>query len=291
MSNPIVIAHRGASGYLPEHTLPAYAYAYAVGADYLEPDLVLTKDGHFICLHDIHLESTTNVAERFPKRHREDGRFYAIDFTLEEIRSLEALERLPDRFPKGKSAFTIPTFEEMIELVQGLNISTGRKVGIYPELKQPAWHREQGQPMEKKFLQVVRHYGYHGKDAPIFVQCFETKPLETLRSLGSKLPQILLLGDDVNANRLHLSDAGLAAIAQYAQGIGPWKQLIIDDHTLVQRAHAAGLAVHPYTFRADDVGKGYRDFEAELKAFYFDFGVDGLFTDFPDRARALLGSR
>lgn len=294
MSNPLVIAHRGASGYLPEHTLPAYAYAYATGADYIEPDLVLTRDGQFICLHDIHLEATTNVAETFPDRGREDGRYYAIDFDLAEIKSLQAHERLPSRFPKAKSTFEIPTFEEMIELIQGLNASTGNVdtsvVGIYPELKQPAWHRAQGQPMEKAFLALVKRYGYTGSDAPIFVQAFELEPLVHMRELGSQLPQIFLLSDTADAQD-HLSTAGLAAIAKVAQGIGPSKTLIRKDKNLVQRAHAANLAVHPYTFRADAVGPGYEDIEAELRSFYFDIGVDGLFTDFPDRARAVLDAR
>src|SRR5690606_29927835 len=119
--DPVVIAHRGASGYLPEHTLAAYAMGYAMGADYIEPDLVLTKDKHFICLHDIHLEATTNVEEVFPDRRRDDGKWYAADFTLAEIKTLEAQERIKGRFPQGHSPLGVPTFEEMVELVQGLN--------------------------------------------------------------------------------------------------------------------------------------------------------------------------
>ena len=140
----IVIAHRGASGYLPEHTLPAYALAHGMGADFIEPDLVLTRDGHLICLHDIYLQETTNAEQLFPDRARDDGRWYAADFTLDEIRRLQAEERLDSRFPKGASRFAVPAFTEMIELVQGLNGRTGRAVGIYPELKAPAWHRAEG---------------------------------------------------------------------------------------------------------------------------------------------------
>ena len=178
----IIIAHRGASGYLPEHTLPAYAMAYGLGADYVEPDVVLTKDKQFICLHDIHLDATTNVETAFPDRAREDGRFYAADFTLAEIKSLRAEERLGKRFPQGQSSFEVPTFIEMIELVQGLNVSTGRQVGIYPELKQPGWHAKEGLPMEFAFFEILKTYGYTEKDSLIFIQCFEFEPLKATKA-------------------------------------------------------------------------------------------------------------
>jgi glycerophosphoryl diester phosphodiesterase len=290
-AQPIVIAHRGASGYLPEHTLPAYAMAFALGADSIEPDLVRTRDGHFICLHDIHLEATTDVEEKFPQRSRADGRWYAADFSLAEIKTLRAHERLPGRFPQENAAhFEIPTFEEMVELVQGLERSTGRTVSIYPELKAPSFHRAEELPMEEAFLALVRRYGYRGPSSRIFVQCFEREPLVRLRALGSQLPQIYLLGDD-QAARDATSDKGLDSLAGVANGIGPSKLLIEKDPELVKRAHARGLLVHPYTFRADDVGKGYTDVDAELAKFYFEYGVDGLFTDFPDRARAVLERR
>ncbi len=147
-----VIAHRGASGYLPEHTLPAKALAYGLGADFLEQDVVLTKDRHPIVLHDIHLDTVTDVADRFPERARADGRYYALDFTLAEIKTLAVHERwdhknrqpvFAGRFP-SENRLSVPTLAEEIELVQGLNTSTGRDVGIYPEIKKPAWHREQG---------------------------------------------------------------------------------------------------------------------------------------------------
>ena len=162
----IVIGHRGASGYLPEHTLESYALAHGQGADYIEPDLVRTKDGAFICLHDIYLDATTDVATAFPGRARADGRYYAADFTLEEVRRMRVHERLDRRFPRGVSRFSVPTFEEMIELVAGLNRTTGRRAGIYPELKQPAFHRAAGMPMEEAFLEIVRRHGVGGPDAP-----------------------------------------------------------------------------------------------------------------------------
>ena len=242
--SPIIIAHRGASGYLPEHTLAAYALAYGLGADYVEPDVVRTKDGAFICLHDIHLDATTDVETAFPDRAREDGRFYAADFTLAEIKTLRAEERSGNRFPQGRSSFEVPTFREMIELVQGLNESTGRRVGIYPELKQPSWHAKEGLPMEAAFFAILQEYGYTAPDSLIFIQCFELEPLQTLRNeLGCRSPQIFLMG------RGKLSDERMRQIAACAEGIGPSKGLIEADPGVVERAHAAGLKVHPYTFR------------------------------------------
>jgi glycerophosphoryl diester phosphodiesterase len=284
---PIVIAHRGASGYLPEHTLEAYAMAYAMGADYVEPDVVLTKDGHFICLHDIHLDATTDVEERFPDRAREDGRYYAADFTLEEVRSLRAEERTAGRFPKGKSSFQVPTLREMIELVQGLNASTGGDVGIYPELKQPSFHAKEGLPMEEKFLALIEEYGYKGPDARIFIQCFEVEPLKKLRNeLGCEAPQIFLMGGGGD-----LTDERLKEIAGYANGIGPSKTLIESDPEVVERAHRQGLQVHPYTLRMDQVPREYESGEEELRRFFKAYKVDGLFTDFPDVAVRVRDAR
>jgi glycerophosphoryl diester phosphodiesterase len=284
----IIIAHRGASGYLPEHTLPAYAMAHAMGAAYIEPDLVRTKDGHFICLHDIHLESTTDVEARFPERKREDGRWYAIDFTLAEIKTLEAHERLPGRFPIGKSLFRVPAFEEMIELVQGLNASTGRQAGIYPELKAPSFHAREGQPMEADFLALVRRYGYAGPDAKIYVQCFEAPTLKKLRrDLGCRLPQIQLISGS-RVQDAQVTPEGLKVVAEYAEGIGPDKNRILKNPDIVEMAHACGLEVHPYTLRRDQTPKQFASFEEELEKYYIEIGVDGFFTDQPDVVRAFL---
>lgn len=278
--SPVVIAHRGASGYLPEHTLEAYATAYAMGADYIEPDVVRTKDGHFICLHDIHLDATTNVETAFPDRAREDGRYYAADFSLAEINTLRAEERLNNRFPKGHSSFEVPTFREMIELVQGLNESTGNRIGIYPELKQPSWHAKEGLPMEEAFVAILKEYGYMDRDSLIYIQCFEAEPLQKLRDeLGCRAPRIFLMGAG------KLSDEKLHEIARYAEGIGPSKQMIESDPGLVERAHQNGLRVHPYTFRVDQVPSKYPDVEAELRTFFRVYRVDGVFTDFVDVAK------
>src|SRR6185503_3347980 len=167
--SPIVIAHRGASGYLPEHTLAAKALAHGMGADYLEQDVVLSRDGVPVVLHDIHIDTVTDVAKRFPGRARPDGRYYALDFTVAELKQLAASERFdpktglavfPRRFPVGKSSFQVPTLEEELQLVQGLNASTGRVAGIYPEIKNPAWHRQQGHDVSRIVLDVLARYGY-----------------------------------------------------------------------------------------------------------------------------------
>ena len=150
---PLIIAHRGACGYLPEHTLEAKSLAYAMGADYLEQDVVASRDDQLVVLHDIRLDRVSNVSERFPDRQREDGRFYVRDFDLAELRSLNIYERrgddgktavYPGRFPTDRGSFGIATLAEELEMIQGLNRSTGRDVGIYPEIKAPAWHHENG---------------------------------------------------------------------------------------------------------------------------------------------------
>lgn len=280
----VVVAHRGASGYLPEHTLEAYAMAHAQGVDYIEPDLVLTKDGVFVCLHDVHLEATTDVEERFPQRARKDGRWCAVDFTLQEIKELRVHERLPNRFPMGTADFEVPTFAEMIELVQGLNRSTGRNVGIYPELKCPRWHAKEGLPMEGSFLRVLKQYGYTGAQSNVLVQCFEDPSLKKMRfELGSKLRQVLLIGGGDRPSAW-LTPEGLDEATQFAEGIGPAKTRIARDPDIVAHAHARGLFVHVYTLRADDVAKPYNSMSEELKAYFTDFDVDGLWTDHPDVA-------
>jgi glycerophosphoryl diester phosphodiesterase len=294
----VVIGHRGAAGYLPEETLAGYAFGYALGADYLEPDLVMTQDGQFICLHDIYLEPTTNVEQLFPDRRRSDGHWYAIDFTLAEIKTLAVHERcesadnpyFPDRFPVGRSHFEVPTFAEMIELVQGLNKSTGRHVGIYPELKRPSWHAQQGLPMEQALLDILAAYGYSGPDANLYVQCFEPDSLKTLRNLGAEFPLIQLVSASWSYASMW-SEKGLDDIATYADGIGPSKTIIESDPAYVEWAHARGLVVHPYTFRKDQLPSKYASLAAELEQFYFVYDVDGVFTDFADIAVDVLGSK
>jgi len=305
-SDKIVIAHRGASGYLPEHTLESYTMAYALGADFIETDLTLTKDGIFVCIHDIYLEYTTNARDVFPDRARKDRHWYVADFSLEEIKQLNVHERVrangkayfPSRFPLSSSKFEVPTFKEMIELIQGLNESTGGHVGIYPEMKRPLWHGQQGLPMEEALLEILNQYGYKGREANIFIQCFEVEPLKKLRfDLGTDLPLVLLTweknwnyGGDVKPFTAKLTEDILDEIAMYADGIGPYKNRIEMNPAIVQWAHERGLVVHTWTMRADSLPVQYQNFDEELSRFYITYKVDGVFTDFTDRAVQFLRS-
>lgn len=299
-ARPIVIAHRGASGYLPEHTLEAYTLAHAQGADFIEPDLVMTRDGALICHHDIHLEATTDVAARFPGRARADGRWYAADFSLAEVKRLAVHERVradgrpvfPGRFRVDSKGFQVPTLVEAIELLLELNRATGREVGLYPETKDPAFHAREGLSLEAPLLATLAAYGYTGPSARVFIQSFDPRSLKTLRfGLGTQLPLVQLIGGGPDFDPL-VTGEGLEAIAAYASAIGPAKTRIetapgrsVDGNALVERAHAVGLAVHPYTFRADDLGAGDPDLETELRRFIVTYGVDGFFTDHTDRGR------
>jgi glycerophosphoryl diester phosphodiesterase len=311
-TDKIVIAHRGASGYLPEHTLAAKAAAHAMGADYIEQDVVLSKDGVPMVLHDIQIDTVTDVAQAFPDRARADGRFYAIDFTLDELRSLIVMERadqagrpaFPSRFPRGASSFQIPTLAEEIELIQGLNLSVGREAGIYPEIKAPAWHRAEGQDISEIVLSALAGYGYADPDDLICLQCFDWNETQRIRvELGWRGKLIQLLGEndwreapDVDYDALRTRE-GLAAIAQVADGIGPSMHHVVTGvdaggrpmiTDLVADAHALGLAVHPYTFRADALPDYADSLEDALRIFLIEADVDGVFTDFPDRAVAFL---
>ena len=304
----LVIAHRGASGYLPEHTIAAKAMAYAQGADYIEQDLVMTKDDELVVLHDRHLDTVTNVAELFPGRHREDGRYYVIDFMLDEIRQLFVVERFEvkegvatpvfkDRFPIGKSSFRVHTFAEEIELIQGLNVSTGKSVGLYPEIKSPAFHREEGKDIAAAALSVLKQYGYDEKTDKVFFQCFDSSELqrihdELMPQLDMALPLVQLMGTEREYHWM-LDQKGMQRLATYVDGIGPSAYLLIaPDSTaseikvtrLVELAHAAGLLVHPYTFRRerDQMPPFAKDYEDFLRIFFDQVGVDGVFTDFPD---------
>ena len=307
----LVIAHRGASGYLPEHTLAAKALAFGMRADYLEQDLVLSRDGVPVVLHDIHLDTVTNVAQKFPKRIRPDGRYYAIDFDLSELRQLTVHERrdrrtgkpvYPKRFPTQQGHFTIPTLAEELELIRGLNQSTGRQVGIYPEIKQPAWHREQGREISQIVLRVLDEYGYRGPEDRCYLQCFEADENRRIRQqLGSRLLLIQLVGgkiDDPKSDAARmLTPQGLESIAQYANGIGPsidqLRQAAGSDglprgQSIVEQAHRVGLQVHPYTVRADDLPAGVDSLKALVQELDQELRVDGMFTDFPDQVLAAL---
>jgi glycerophosphoryl diester phosphodiesterase len=298
----LVIAHRGASGYLPEHTLEGYALAYGLGAHFIELDLVMTRDGVLIALHDVQLERTTDAAQVYPGRVRPDGRWYAADFTRAEVAALRVRERVdergapvfPGRFPQGRGRFAVPTLEEAIELVQGLNAATGCAVGLYIETKDPDFHRQAGLALEPALLEVLTRHGYTDRDAPVYLQSFDPDSLQRLRALGTRLRLVQLVGGGARFDPL-VTDAGLDGIARYADGIGPAKRRVEEDapaggpSPLVRRAHARGLRVHTWTYRTDAVGPGHADVAAELRAHLRGLGVDGVFTDHPDRALAVLG--
>lgn len=315
-ADPIVIAHRGASGYLPEHTLAAKAAAHAMGADFIEQDVVLSRDGVPVVLHDIYLDSTTDVAQRFPGRAREDGRYYALDFELLEIRQLRVHERVehdsnggqavafPQRFPVELALFRVPTLAEEIDLISGMDRSTGRSTGLYVEFKAPNWHRGQGYDIVGAVMSVLQEKGYDNRPQQVFLQCFDDLTLRRLRhELETPLPLIQLIaendwGEDSAVDYDFLqTPEGLADIAGYAHGIGPWMMQIYRGRDasgnaklseLAARAAQQGLLVHPYTFRSDQLPQGINDFRELLDIFILQAKVDGLFTDFPDKVRSYL---
>lgn len=300
-AKPFVIAHRGAPGYLPEHTLESVTLAFAQDADFIEQDLVVTKDLQIIVLHDIHLETVTNVEQVFPTRKRQDGRYYALDFTLTELKTLKVHERqdtkgkqvFANRY-QGKGTFHIATFEDQIELIQQLNRQFDKTTGFYPEIKSPAWHREQGVDISQLVLAVLRKYGLDDANKAIYLQCFDFSETQRLRNdLDVKAKLIQLIGQNdwlespTNYDFLK-TPAGLAAIAKVAQGIGPWIPQLVDFKTMqptgfVKQAHIAGLQVHPYTFRKDALPENVNQ-EQVLKMLFDELKVDALFTDFTDTA-------
>jgi glycerophosphoryl diester phosphodiesterase len=326
---PLVIGHRGAPGYLPDHTLEGYALAIELGADYIEPDLVATRDGHLIARHEPNLIATTNVKDlpQFAGRRRtavidgfpEEG-FFASDFTLAEIRTLRAVQPLADRDARFNGKFGIPTFDEVIALAKRKGDEVGRTVGVYPETKHPTYHQSIGLALEDRLLDALSRAGWNKREAPVFIQSFETANLRYLnRKTRVRLVQ-LVDANDVKpdgtldftppfdrpydwtvAGRTGLfkdlvTPAGLAEVATYADGIGPWKPYIqswtasalLPPTSVVSDAHRAGLVVHPYTFR-NEVPRLPPPFGtnplAEYKRFY-DLGVDGMFSDFADTAFA-----
>ena len=309
--NPVIIAHRGACAYLPEHTLAAKALAYGMGADYLEQDLVATRDGEVIVSHDIHLDRVTDVARRFPERIRSDGRYYARDLDLAEIRSLTVTERVnadgtpvfPGRFPVDTGTLKVNTLAEELIFIQGMNKATGRNVGIYPEIKAPAWHRKEGVDLSRLTLEILDEFGYRDPDAAVYVQCFDWKETRRIRDeLGCKLKLIQLIADpswgESDTDYAYLLTAeGLAELKNTVDGIGPWLNQLytLEDIDgcpvstgVVRSAHDQGLAVHPYTFRVDALPDGFDSFDSLLDFFADDLKVDGLFTDFPDLAQQRL---
>ena len=292
-----IIAHRGASGYLPEHTSVAKALAFGLGADFIEQDVVATRDGIPVVLHDITLEDVSDAAARFPGRARGDGRFYVVDLTLEELRELSLIERrrsgtdepmYPGRYPYDSPDLRVLTLAEEIDLISGLNAATGRHVGLYPEIKEPLWHAEQGIDLAE--LVVVTLEGARDRiSGPVFVQSFDASTLRRLQE-AARLPWPLVqLLDRVEALALINDPARLAAIAEYAAGVGlPFMTLIdVRDGALRPSALADALAatelvVHPYTLRRDVAPAPGVDYFAALRFLIHELRVDALFCDFPD---------
>ncbi|RZU51857.1 glycerophosphoryl diester phosphodiesterase [Krasilnikovia cinnamomea] len=325
--HPLVIAHRGASGYRPEHTLEAYRLAIRMGADYIEPDLVATRDGVLVARHENEISGTTDVARRpeFAERHTTkaiDGvavtGWFTEDFTLAELRTLRAVERLPTVRPRNASfdgSLEIPTFDEVVGLALAEGRRLGRPIGVYPETKHPSYFAAIGLSLEEPLVTALRRHGLDGPDAPVFIQSFETANLRRLaRMTDVRLIQLLdsrgrpwdhTEAGDARAYRDLATPAGLAGIAEYAHGIGPAKNLLVPrDGTgrllaasvVVRDAHEAGLAVHAWTFRAENrflpldfrAGTdpdGHGDLAAECDLF-LRLGVDGVFADHPDAAVA-----
>ena len=338
-AHPIVIAHRGASGYRPEHTLEGYRLAIEMGADFIEPDLVSTKDGHLVARHEPNITETTDVARRaeFASRRTtkvidgvEQNGWFVSDFTLAELRTLRAVQPREYRSREFDGRFPVPTLEEIIDLAQREAKARGRTIGIYPETKHPTWHCEQGLALEPKLLEALARAGWTRRDSPVFIQSFEAGNLQWLRSrTGVRLIQ-LVGGDALTPDGHVMPDkpwqaqgrcdlfearqppvdftkpATFAEIARYADGIGPWKRHIVGTRettpgdrgeasrrttaptNFVALAHAAGLAVHPWTFRNEPQHLA-AEYGGDPAAEYLQFlalGVDGVFSDFADTAVA-----
>ena len=309
---PIVIAHRGASGSRPEHTLAAYELAIAQGADFIEPDLVPTKDDVLVARHENAIAETTDVAAHpeFASRRTTktiDGQtitgWFVEDFTLAELKTLRARERLP-KLRAGNTAYDgkyeIPTLAEIIALAKRRTQETGRTIGIYPETKHPTYFASIGHPTDDRLVAELRKAGWDSADAPVFIQSFEVKNLQHLHGITQVRLIQLMAGEGGPADgaapsyAAMLTPAGLRQIATYAYGLGPDKgQLWQGDAptTLVADAHAAGLKVHPWTYRAENVFLPARfrrgddpathgDVAGEIRA-AIGLGIDGFFTDYP----------
>ncbi|WP_240943967.1 glycerophosphodiester phosphodiesterase [Micromonospora thermarum] len=324
---PIVIAHRGASGYRPEHTLEAYRLAIRQGADYIEPDLVATRDGVLVARHENEISGTTDVAARpeFAARKATktiDGvavtGWFTEDFTLAELKTLRAKERLPQVRVANTAfdgRFQVPTFQEVIDLARTEGRARGRVIGVYPETKHPTYFASIGLPLEKPLVEVLRRNKLTHRNSPVVIQSFETANLRELNKvIDVKLAQLLnasgrpydfTVAGDTRTYRDLAAPAGLKWIAGYADGVGANKDLIVPRDaagkllaptTLVRDAHREKLIVHAWTFRAENqflpadfrVGtdpNARGDIQAEFELFY-GLGLDGVFTDHPDTAVA-----
>jgi glycerophosphoryl diester phosphodiesterase len=273
----ILIAHRGASSYAPEHTIESYELALKQRADFVEQDLQITRDGQLICMHDLTLERTTNVNEVFPTRYREEivagsstRLWYVSDFTLREIKQLDAGSWFNSSFKGAR----VPTFQEAIDVVRG-------KAGLYPETKAPDVYGRLGFDMEQLLLDSLKknRLGTRSseKHTPVIIQSFSAEGLRKLSSLlKTKLPLVLLIE---GARNRWLTTEGLSEAKRFASGIGPAKGIL--DKNLVTLAHALGLSVTPWTFQLTDIGR-FKSLREEMSYYLYELGVDAVFTDNPD---------
>ncbi|WP_424183457.1 glycerophosphodiester phosphodiesterase [Actinokineospora sp. G85] len=326
-AKPLVIGHRGASAYRPEHTLAAYELAARMGADYMEPDLVSTKDGVLVARHEPEIGGTTDVAKRPEFASRKTTRdldgvavtgWFTDDFTLAELKTLRATERIPDVRQENtiyNGRYEVPTLQEIIDLRKRLSHELGREIGIYPETKHPTYFQRLGLALEAPLVRTLERNGLNRKDAKVFVQSFEVANLKELNkklrvplvqlTSASGRPYDFTAAGDPRTYADIVSAKGLREVASYADGVGPEKGQVIPRDAagnlgaptaLVGDAHAAGLKVHPYTFRAENsflpvnlrsagATSNYGDLFAELDAFWR-AGVDGVFSDNPDVAVA-----
>lgn len=304
---PAVAAHRGASGYVPEHTLPAKTMAYALGPDFIEQDVIMSKDGVLMIMHDPVLDTTTDVAKKFPDRARPDGSFYAVDFTYPELRSLTVTERFnpktgkpvfAGRFPGDSGiGFQIPTLEEELRLIQGLNKSTGGNVGVYVEVKEPAFYAREGKDITGAVIAMLEKYGYNSPEANSILQIFDYDAVRDARMKGWKgdLAMLVLRGgqhltDDKAVHEWLLTPEGIAEVSRYATIYAPWfshlavptedgKGYKLSDLADLARRH--GMKVHSWTHRRDAPFKGFKDSRQSLDTAFKEIKLDGLFSDFP----------
>lgn len=323
-ATPIIIGHRGAAGERPEHTIESYAHAIAAGADFIEPDLVATRDGVLVARHENEIGSTTDVASHpaFAARWTSkviDGTtvtgWFTEDFTLAELQALRARERLPDLRPANTAwdgQFAIPTFAEILTLARSASLALGRTIGVYPETKHPTYFASIGLPLEPDLIRQLDDANYRTRNDAAIIQSFEVGNLKAMRAMtGLRLIQLIDDGHPADAPGIWydamVTPAGLCEVALYADGIGPAKRRIVPRNgagrslpatSLIADAHAAGLVVHPWTFRAEnaflpvelrrgDDPAAHGDAAAEIAQFAA-LGVDGLFTDFPAIAAAAL---
>lgn len=304
---PKVAAHRGASGYLPEHTLPAKTMAYAMNPDYIEQDVIMTKDGVLMVMHDPQLDTTTDVAKKFPGRSRADGKYYAADFTLPEIETLTVTERFDPatgkpvfsgRFPGDSGIeFRVPKFEDELKLIQGLNKSTGKNIGVYVEVKEPAFYAREGKDITQAVIDMLTKYGYNSPDANSILQIFDYDAVKAARDKGWKGELAMLvtkggqhLTDDKQTHAWLMTPEGMAEVAKYATIYAPGFTLLAqpDDKggykitELADLARKNGMKVHSWTLRKDQLWPGFKDTNQALDAAFKEIKLDGLFSDFPD---------